>query len=140
MKPLRKERLQQAIKQELSKILLEDMNDERLKFVTVTDVELSDDQKYLKVYFSTMPGKDPEQIVQSLERIKGYISGEVARTLRLRFAPEIKFELDDSIERGVRMVRLLEDLENKDKPGEDEINEDGLEENTEGNNEESQGN
>jgi len=46
MKPLRKERLQQAIKQELSKILLEDMNDERLKFVTITDVELSDDQKY----------------------------------------------------------------------------------------------
>jgi len=41
----------------LSKILLEDMNDERLKFVTITDVELSDDQKYLKVYFSTMPGK-----------------------------------------------------------------------------------
>jgi len=37
MKPLRKERLQQAIKQELSKILLEDMNDERLKFVTITD-------------------------------------------------------------------------------------------------------
>ncbi|HHY43344.1 MAG TPA: 30S ribosome-binding factor RbfA [Coprothermobacter sp.] len=140
MKPLRKERLQQAIKQELSKILLEDMNDERLKFVTVTDVELSDDQKYLKVYFSTMPGKDSEQILQSLERIKGYISGEVARTLRLRFAPEIKFELDDSIERGVRMVRLLEDLEKKDNTGEDEINEDGLEENTEGNNEESQGN
>ena len=124
----------------MSKILLEDMNDERLKFVTVTDVELSDDQKYLKVYFSTMPGKDSEQILQSLERIKGYISGEVARTLRLRFAPEIKFELDDSIERGVRMVRLLEDLEKKDNTGEDEINEDGLEENTEGNNEESQGN
>jgi len=65
MKPLRKERLQQAIKQELSKILLEDMNDERLKFVTITDVELSDDQKYLKVYFSTMPGKNSEQILQS---------------------------------------------------------------------------
>jgi len=110
MKPLRKERLQQAIKQELSKILLEDMNDERLKFVTITDVELSDDQKYLKVYFSTMPGKNSEQILQSLERVKGYVSGEVARTLRLRFAPEIKFELDNSIERGVRMVKLLEDL------------------------------
>jgi ribosome-binding factor A len=111
MKPLRKERLQEAIKEELSKKLLEDMNDERLRLITITDVELSQDQKYLKVYFSTMPGQDSQQILQSLDKAKGYISGEVARTLRLRFAPEIKFELDDSIERGVRMVRLLEDLE-----------------------------
>lgn len=131
MKPLRKERLQQAIKQELSKILLEDMNDERLKFVTITDVELSDDQKYLKVYFSTMPGKNSEQILQSLERVKGYVSGEVARTLRLRFAPEIKFELDNSIERGVRMVKLLEDLEEKDKVKEDESHEDESADHTE---------
>jgi len=93
MKPLRKERLQQAIKQELSKILLKDMNDERLKFVTITDVELSDDQKVFEGLLSTMPGKNSEQILQSLERVKGYVSGEVARTLRLRFAPEIKFEL-----------------------------------------------
>jgi len=136
MKPLRKERLQQAIKQELSKILLEDMNDERLKFVTITDVELSDDQKYLKVYFSTMPGKNPEQILQSLERVKGYVSGEVARTLRLRFAPEIKFELDNSIERGVRMVKLLEDLEKKDEVKEDESHEDESTDHTEETNEE----
>ncbi|NLT84286.1 30S ribosome-binding factor RbfA [Coprothermobacter proteolyticus] len=136
MKPLRKERLQQAIKQELSKILLEDMNDERLKFVTITDVELSDDQKYLKVYFSTMPGKNPEQILQSLERVKGYVSGEVARTLRLRFAPEIKFELDNSIERGVRMVKLLEDLEKKDEIKEDESHEDESTDHTEETNEE----
>ncbi|ACI17327.1 MAG TPA: 30S ribosome-binding factor RbfA [Coprothermobacter proteolyticus] len=136
MKPLRKERLQQAIKQELSKILLEDMNDERLKFVTITDVELSDDQKYLKVYFSTMPGKNSEQILQSLERVKGYVSGEVARTLRLRFAPEIKFELDNSIERGVRMVKLLEDLEKKDEVKEDESHEDESTDHTEETNEE----
>ncbi len=136
MKPLRKERLQQAIKQELSKILLEDMNDERLKFVTITDVELSDDQKYLKVYFSTMPGKNSEQILQSLERVKGYVSGEVARTLRLRFAPEIKFELDNSIERGVRMVKLLEDLEKKDEIKEDESHEDESTDHTEETNEE----
>jgi len=136
MKPLRKERLQQAIKQELSKILLEDMNDERLKFVTITDVELSDDQKYLKVYFSTMPGKNSEQILQSLERVKGYVSGEVARTLRLRFAPEIKFELDNSIERGVRMVKLLEDLEKKDELKEDEPHEDEPTDHTEETNEE----
>jgi len=136
MKPLRKERLQQAIKQELSKILLEDMNDERLKFVTITDVELSDDQKYLKVYFSTMPGKNFRQILQSLERVKGYVSGEVARTLRLRFAPEIKFELDNSIERGVRMVKLLEDLEKKDEVKEDESHEDESTDHTEETNEE----
>ncbi len=136
MKPLRKERLQQAIKQELSKILLEDMNDERLKFVTITDVELSDDQKYLKVYFSTMPGKNSEQILQSLERVKGYVSGEVARTLRLRFAPEIKFELDNSIERGVRMVKLLEDLEKKDEVKEDESHEDESTDHTDETNEE----
>jgi len=136
MKPLRKERLQQAIKQELSKILLEDMNDDRLKFVTITDVELSDDQKYLKVYFSTMPGKNSEQILQSLERVKGYVSGEVARTLRLRFAPEIKFELDNSIERGVRMVKLLEDLEKKDEVKEDESHEDESKDHTEETNEE----
>lgn len=136
MKPLRKERLQQAIKQELSKILLEEMNDERLKFVTITDVELSDDQKYLKVYFSTMPGKNSEQILQSLERVKGYVSGEVARTLRLRFAPEIKFELDNSIERGVRMVKLLEDLEKKDEVKEDESHEDETTDHTEETNEE----
>jgi len=62
--------------------------------------------------------------------------GEVARTLRLRFAPEIKFELDNSIERGVRMVKLLEDLEKKDEVKEDESHEDESTDHTEETNEE----
>jgi len=56
--------------------------------------------------------------------------------LRLRFAPEIKFELDNSIERGVRMVKLLEDLEKKDEVKEDESHEDESTDHTEETNEE----
>ncbi|NPV88828.1 30S ribosome-binding factor RbfA [Coprothermobacteraceae bacterium] len=113
MRPLRKERLQEAIKEELSKLLIQEMNDERLRMVTITDVDLSVDQKYLKVYFSAFPGQKSEDILKALEKLSGYLSGEVARRLRLRFAPEVRFVTDDSIERGVRMVRLLEELEDK---------------------------
>mgnify|MGYP000140410851 CR=1 FL=1 len=92
MARLRVEKLQEAIKQELSKILLQDIKDPRIKFVTVTGVELTDDISLAKVYVSLYgTEKDQEEAWQGLNKAVGYMRTEIAKRIRLRFAPALIF-------------------------------------------------
>ena len=79
MARLRVEKLQEAIKQELSKILLQDIKDPRIKFVTVTGVELTDDISQAKVYVSLYgTEKDQEEAWQGLNKAVGYMRTVIA--------------------------------------------------------------
>ena len=99
MARLRVEKLQEAIKQELSKILLQDIKDPRIKFVTVTGVELTDDISLAKVYVSLYgTEKDQEEAWQGLNKAVGYMRTEIAKRIRLRFAPALIFAKDTSME------------------------------------------
>lgn len=90
MARLRVEKLQEAIKQELSKILLQDIKDPRIKFVTVTGVELTDDISLAKVYVSLYgTEKYQEEAWQGLNKAVGYMRTEIAKRIRLRFAPAL---------------------------------------------------
>ena len=109
---LRVEKLQELIKQEMSKMLLREIKDPRIGFVTVTDVEVTGDLREAKIYVSIMGGE--EQIQSSLEGLHsalGFIRREIGRRIRLRFTPEISFALDNSLDYGEHIQKILLKIE-----------------------------
>ena len=105
---LRVEKLQELIKQETSKMLLTDIKDSRIGFVTVTGVEMTGDLREAKIYVSIM-GND-EQIKSSLEGLNsalGFIRREIGRRIKIRFTPEISFALDKSLDYSEHIQKLL---------------------------------
>jgi ribosome-binding factor A len=112
----RSERLAEVIKKEVSD-LLRQMKDPRVGFVTVTMVDVSSDLRYAKVFVSTL-GSDEEQdtTLKALQRAQGFVRTELGKRIRLRYIPEVSFILDNSIEEGVRIIRIIDDI-GKGQPG-----------------------
>lgn len=109
---LRIEKLQELIKQEVGKMLLNDIKDPRIGFVTVTDVEMTGDLREAKIFVSVMGNS--EQIKNSLEGLNsalGFIRREIGKRIRLRFTPEISFALDTSLDYGEKIQKLLLQVE-----------------------------
>lgn len=101
-------RVSEAIKEEVSQILREELKDPRVGFVTVTGVEVSNDLSYARIYVSIMG--DSEQVqesIQALNRAVGFIRSEVGKRVRLRHTPELVFKIDESLERGYKISNLL---------------------------------
>ena len=115
-KQLRVEKLQELIKQEMSKMLLTDLKDPRIGFVTVTDVEMTGDLREAKIYVSIMGGE--EQVKNSLEGLQsalGFIRREIGQRIKIRFTPEISFALDASLDYGDHIQKLLLQVEGDTK-------------------------
>jgi ribosome-binding factor A len=102
-------RVSQSAKKELSDVIRRDLKDDRVAgIVSITDVETSHDCRRMRVFVSVFG--DPEQQQSTLDALNdhsGSIRGEIGRRLRLRFAPELSFKLDTSLERGARVSELL---------------------------------
>jgi len=116
VKDLRIEKLQELIKQEMGKMLLKELKDPRIGFVTVTDVEMTGDLREAKIYVSVMGGE--EQVKTSLEGLNsalGFIRREIGHRIRLRFTPEISFALDTSLDYGDHIQKLLLQVEGENK-------------------------
>ena len=115
-KQLRIEKLQELIKQEMSKMLLNDLKDPRIGFVTVTGVEMTGDLREAKIFVSVMGGA--EQVKSSLDGLQsalGFIRREIGQRVRLRFTPEISFALDTSLDYGDHIQKLLLQVEGESK-------------------------
>lgn len=108
MGQLRAEKVQEFIKQELSTIILTELKDPRVGFITVTRVEVTGDLRSAKVYISLM-GSDEEKAVtwQALQRAVGYLRSEIGKRIRLRFTPELTLHLDETLEYSARIQELL---------------------------------
>ena len=113
---MRKDKVQDAIQKEVSNILRNDMKDPRLGFVTVTSVEVSDDLRHAKIFYSVL-GKAEEQRKTSdaLKSAQGYIRTLLAERIQLRFAPEIMFREDKSSAYSVRIEEVLNEIKEMDK-------------------------
>ena len=110
----RPEKVEQFIKEELSQILQREVRDPRIGFVSVTDVEVSDDLRHTRVFVSVLG--DPEAKAATMEGLSSaarYIRRELGQRLQMRFTPEISFRLDESIERGSRIMKLLGEVKNE---------------------------
>jgi len=78
-------------------------------FVTITHCEISGDLKFAKVYFSVLNG-DAEEVKKGLISAKGFIRREIAERLNMRNTPELTFVSDDSIEKGDKISKILNDI------------------------------
>ena len=115
MSQLRVEKLQELIKQEISKMLLMDLKDPRIGFVTATHVTVTGDLRDAKVYVSIM-GND-EQVKASWEGLQsslGFIRREIGKRIRLRFTPTIEFALDTSLDYSEHIQKLLLQVEREE--------------------------
>lgn len=108
----RSERTSKLIQREISGLLEREVNDPRLsKLVSVTEVTLSPDLKYAKIFVSTLGSKiDKEDLLAGFNNASGFLRKELAAHLRLKQIPQLSFHYDDSIERGARLLKLIGEL------------------------------
>ena len=116
MAKLRVEKMQELIKQELSQIILREMKDPRIGFVTVTQVRMSSDLFRAEVYLSLL-GSDEEtkQTLEVLTKSLGFLRTEISKRIRMGQAPELVLKLDDSLEYSANIQRLLLQIEKEPK-------------------------
>lgn len=112
----RSQRVAELIKQEISKLLQRGLKDPRIGFVTVTDVEVTRDLRYAKVYISVLGDENSKQeTMKGMNAANGFIRREVGKYLHLRHTPEISFKFDESVEYGAHINRLLHDLKSDER-------------------------
>ena len=108
----RTERVDELLRQEIGALLAKEIADRRIGFATITDVETSPDLRHAKVWVSVIGGKaDRDETLRALQQSMGYVRHELGRRLRIRRIPELHVRLDDSAERGTRLLHLLNELE-----------------------------
>lgn len=114
-------RINQEVVRELAEIIRE-LKDPRVGMMTsVTDAYVATDLKTCKVYISVLGDeKQHQDTMQGLESAKGFIRHELAERLNLRNTPELTFVLDRSIERGVEMSKLIDEVRAKDEKAHEE--------------------
>jgi ribosome-binding factor A len=112
----RANRVSDQMKQEVADILMRKIKDPRIGFVTVTDVELTDDLKNAKIFVSIYGG-DKEETLKGLKSASAFVRSELGRRMRFRVVPEIQFRFDGTVEQGAHIMELLREIEEKDKKG-----------------------
>jgi len=106
----RNRRIADQIQRELSELLRLELRDPRVHMVTLTGVEVSPDNAHAKVFF-TMIGNEAqiESCTHGLNSAAGFLRSQLSHRLTLRVVPSLSFEYDESIDRGVRLSKLIDD-------------------------------
>jgi ribosome-binding factor A len=109
----RKYRVEEEIKREVARMIRDEIKDPRISgLISVTHVEVTKDYRKAQIYFSCLGEKTrKEAILKGLKGANGFIRSELAQRLPLRFVPELVFELDNSIEYGAKISRMISELE-----------------------------
>jgi ribosome-binding factor A len=117
MSTARSARIADQIQRSLAELIRLEVRDPRVGLVTLTGVELSRDQSHAKVFFTVLgSGADAEQAGHGLTHAAGFLRSELAHRLTTRKVPELHFEFDASVERGVRLARLIDEAVNPPQP------------------------
>lgn len=107
----RKDKVQEAIKQEVSAIMREDLSDSRIGFVTITKVEVSLDLRHAKIFVSVLGETEQSQATfDALKRATGYVRKLLAERLRMRFVPEITFKEDKTAAYSVYIANKIDEI------------------------------
>lgn len=103
----RARRVAQQLQQALSELIRRELRDPRLGMVTLTEVRLSSDLSYAKIYYSVL-GADPAKSQEILEAAAPLLRGPLGRALGIRHSPELRFVQDELIESGARLSALIQ--------------------------------
>jgi ribosome-binding factor A len=113
----RHDKVSEALKREIGNIIHAELKDPRLGFITVTRVELTQDLRYAKVFFSVL-GKEEEhkKTKEALDSALGFIRRLIAQRIKLRLVPEISFREDRSAEYSIRIQEALDEIKELNEP------------------------
>ncbi len=108
----RTERVDELLRQEIGLILAREAKDPRIGFATITEVETTPDLRHARVWVSVIGSEaEREETLVALQHAMHFVRRELGTRLRLRRIPELHVRLDDSIERGTRVLHLIQELE-----------------------------
>ena len=121
----RTRRVGHQLQRELGTLINTALNDPRVSLVSVTSVEVSRDLKQAKVFVSSLGANsgnsngnstedDQRELMQALEKAKGYLRRELSHRVNLRYTPALRFVYDSSIEKGVALSGLISDVMQKE--------------------------
>jgi ribosome-binding factor A len=114
MQTQRNRRVAEQIRQELASILLREMKDPRVVGVSFTAVEVTSDLEHAKVWFTTFSA-DHDAALHGLSKAAGFLRSELAHRMKMRTVPRLNFHYDESVERGARLSRLIDDAVAEDQ-------------------------
>lgn len=121
MNNIKQGRISSQIMREVSNILLLEAKDETLKHITVTGCEVTNDLSYAKVFYTYMGDESEEVVASSLKEAQPYIRSLLAERLdSLRHTPELRFVVDNSIEYGLKIEKLIDKIHEHDGNSENE--------------------
>lgn len=108
------ERLEEDVKRALTTIIAEELKNPTVTgLISVTEVKVTPDQKYAKIYVSVYNVKNKENVLAGLQKSSKFIRGSLSRHVKMRNTPELTFVLDDSLEYGAYMNEVFRNLNNK---------------------------
>ena len=111
MSLIRRKRIARLIREEVSRVILQELWDPRLGFVTVTEAEVSADLEHAVLKVSIMGSEEEKKrCLEGLESCAPYVQAAVGKLLKIRRSPRIRFELDRSVDKSIRVAELLREL------------------------------
>jgi len=114
---VRAEKVASLIKQEVSTIVQRNFSMDQFGFLTVTDVEMSADLKNAKIYVSVFgDAARKEKTLVLLDEQKGFIRSTLGRSIRLKFTPSITFVLDETLDRAMKIERIINEIRKDEGP------------------------
>jgi ribosome-binding factor A len=117
----RTDRIGQQIQREIAELVRLEINDPRVRLVTITGVEVAGDYSHAKIFFTRLDGKH-EEALQGLESASGFLRKQLARSIKLRIMPQLHFVYDASVERGSHLSQLIDQAVASDKLHSDNSN------------------
>jgi ribosome-binding factor A len=109
----RAQKLGDLIQRELSELVQRELRDPRVGMITITSVDVSPDFSHAKVFFTTLTQENIEPAKEGLRRAAGFLRSQLAKRIKLYTTPELRFEYDESVERGDRLSRLIDSTREK---------------------------
>ncbi len=118
----RNKRISEEIKKIVSHLIMYDIKDPRIPSMTsVTHVDTTRDLRFTYIYISVLDSKaDKNAIIEGLNSAKGFVRKEIGKELKLRYTPEPIFKMDESIETGIYISKLINDVNKDTKRDDDE--------------------
>lgn len=109
-------RINEEMRREISEVIRTEIKDPAVQdvMISVVAVDTTNDLKTAKVYISVLQDNKKQEALVGLQKAQGFIRREIARRINLRNTPELIFKLDESIERGIEMSKLINDVMAKD--------------------------
>ncbi|MBS7021418.1 MAG: 30S ribosome-binding factor RbfA [Firmicutes bacterium] len=115
MNQIKVERINSLLEREISSILMLEVKDPDIRFVTITRVSTTSDLSFAKVYVTVMKDDRREETLKALKDASGFIRHELMERVDLRHIPELQFLYDESIEYGKKIESIIEEIHEEEK-------------------------